>query len=250
MHKNVKRIAVASVGVVWGVIAIACSGDDENPAVPRADSGVLGEGATTATGSGTGVMPTAALCAKYGNATGVSGIADNILSSVEMDCRLSGAFANLNGDDQQHLKECFEIQIESFFGCPGVTYVGGTTQDSKGNQCRDMRDAHQNMNLRQADFDAFREITINELTKAGVGMDDQVTINSELIGTQGSVVQTNKQPDKNTYCTCPNGINPETDASCVVVIDGGYDGSYDGSTTGTDSGTDSGGSILDAADSG
>jgi hypothetical protein len=250
MHKNVKRIALGSVGAVWAIIAIACSGDDENPAVPRADAGVLGEGASTATGTGTGNMPTAAMCGRYGNATGIAGIADNIMSSVQMDCRLSGAFANLNGDDQKHLKECFELQIESFFGCPGVTYVGGMTQDSNGNQCRSMRDAHQGMNLRQADFDAFREITINELTKAGVSMDDQVTINSELLGTQSGVVQTNKQPDKNTYCTCPNGINPETDASCVVIIDGGYDGPYESGTT-MDSGTDTGSSSsMDASDSG
>jgi hypothetical protein len=250
MHKNVKRIALGSVGAVWAIIAIACSGDDENPATARPDSGAGADVASTATGTGTGTMPTAAMCAAYGNATGIAGIADNILNSVQMDCRLSGAFANLNGDDAQHLKECFEIQMESFFACPGVSYVGGTTQDSKGNQCRSMSDAHQGMHLRKADFDAFRLIALAELQKAGVSMDDQVAINSEILGTQSGVVQTNSQPDKDTYCQCPDGINPVTDASCLVVTpDASYDGAYDGSST-MDSGTDTGTSSMDASDSG
>ena len=246
MHKNVKRIALGSVGAVWAIIAIACSGDDENPAVPRADSGVNGEAASTATGTGTGTMPGAPICGKYGNATGVSGIADNILSAVSMDCRLSGAFANLNGDQQQHLKECFEIQLESFFQCPGVTYVANTTQDSQGHGCRSMSEAHQGMNLRTADFTAFKDLALAELMKAGLSSDDATSINSAILGTQTSVVQAKTQQDKNTYFQCPNGINPETDASCIVIIDAGYDGSE----TSTDSGTDTGTSVADGSDSG
>jgi hypothetical protein len=239
--KNVRLLGLGAVLTVWGVVA-ACSGGDENPATPRADSGVGGGNTdAVATGTGTTPLPGAPICGKYGNAAGVASLADKILTAVKADCRLSGAFTTLNAGDNQHLTECFEIQMQSFFQCDGVTYVAGTTKDSKGNNCRSMTDAHRNMNLRKADFIAFQQIALGELGKANLSMDDQTAINSAILGTQTGVVQTNQQPTQYQYCACPDGLY--NDASCTVYIDGGTDAS--------DSGTklDSG-SILDASDSG
>ncbi len=183
-------------------------------------------------------MPGAAICGKYGNAAGVATIAANILTAARADCRLGAGFTG----DPTHLNECFTIQMQSFFQCDGVTYVGGTTQDSKGNHCRSMTDAHRNLNLRKADFIAFQQITLAELAKAQLSTDDQTSINSAILGTQTGVVQTNQQPTQYEYCACPNGLY--NDASCKVYIDAATDASDSGTTT------DSGGSVSDAADSG
>jgi len=237
--KNVRLLGLGAVLTVWGVVA-ACSGGDENPATARPDSGVGGGNTdAVATGTGTGPMPGAPICGKYGNAAGVATIADNILTAAKADCRISSGFAV---GDSQHLKECFEIQMQAFFQCDGVTYVAGTTKDSKGNNCRSMTDAHRNLNLRKADFIAFQQIALGELAKANLSTDDQTAINSAILGTQTGVVQTNQQPTQYEYCSCPNGLY--NDASCTVYIDGGLDASDSGTTT------DSGGSILDASDSG
>ena len=238
--KNVRLLGLAAVLGTWGIVA-ACSGGDENPAVARADSGVAGDTGPSATGTSTTPLPGAAICGKYGNAPGVAAIADSILTAVGNDCRISAGFSMLNQQDSQHLKECFEIQMQSFFQCDGKTYVAGTTQDSKGNNCRSMADAHRNLNLRKADFEAFQQIALSELTKANLTTDDVTSINSAILGTETGVVQTNTQPTKNQYCSCPNGLY--NDASCTVIIDAGTD-AYDSGTT-IDSGT-----ILDASDSG
>jgi hypothetical protein len=232
--KNVRLLGLAAVSAIWGVVA-ACSGGDENPAVARADSGVAGDTGTSPTATGTTPLPGAAICGNYGNAAGVAAIADNILTAAHNDCRISAGFTMLNGDQTQHLKECFEIQMQSFFQCPGITYVAGTTKDSKGNDCRSMTDAHRDLNLRKADFEAFQQIALSELSKAKLTTDDVTSINSAILGTQTGVVQTNKQQDKNQYCSCPNGLY--NDASCTVIIDAG---------TTTDSGTDSGTVITDS----
>lgn len=227
--KNVRLLGLGAVFTVWGLVA-ACSGGDENPATPRADSGVGGGGDTdaVATGTGTTPMPGAPICGKYGGAAGVASIAAGILTAARADCRISGGFSMLNPENTQHLNECFALQMQSFFQCDGVTYVGGTTKDSKGNACRSMTDAHRNLNLRKADFIAFQQITLSELAKANLATEDQTSINSAILGTQGGVVQTNQQPTQYEYCACPNG--QYNDASCTVVIDAGTDASYDAST--------------------
>jgi len=235
--KNLRLLGVGAVMIAWGVVA-ACSGSDENPGTERPDSGT-GTGDTDAVATGTSTTPTqgAPICGKYGNAAGVATIADNILTAAKADCRISAGFAVGGQGSGQHLKECFELQMQSFFQCDGVTYVGGTTKDSNGDQCRSMGDAHRNLNLRKADFIAFQQITLSELAKAGLSTDDQTSINSAILGTQTQVVQTNQQPTQYEFCSCPNGLY--NDASCTVYIDGGTDASDSGTTTDSGSQTDS-----------
>ncbi len=231
--KNVRLLGLGAVLTVWGVVA-ACSGSDENPATARPDSG--GGGGNTdavATGTSTSPMPGAPICGKYGGAAGVASIAAGILTAAKADCRISGGFTMLDAQASQHMNECFVIQMQSFFQCDGVTYVAGTTKDSKGNSCRSMTDAHRNLNLRKADFIAFQQIALSELAKANLSTDDQTSINSAILGQQGGVVQTNQQPTQYEYCACPNGLY--NDASCTVYYDAGPDAS-DASTP-KDSGT-------------
>lgn len=226
--KNVRLLGLAAVLSVWGVVA-ACSGGDENPATARPDSGAGGGNTdAVATGTGTTPPPGAAICGKYGNAAGVAAIADSIITAAKADCRIGTGFTMLNAQDSKHLTECFQIQMQSFFQCDGVTYVGGTTKDSNGDTCRSMTEAHRNLNLRKADFIAFQQIALGALAKANLSTDDQTSINSAILGTQGGVVQTNQQPTQYEYCSCPNGLY--NDASCTVYIDGGLDASDSGTT--------------------
>ena len=156
----------------------------------------------------------------------VKTIAGAVLTKVSGDCRISAPIAALGGDSAQHLKECFEIQLGSAFQCPGISYVSNVTKDSKGNKCRDMTEAHKGMNLRKADFDAFRDDLAASLSESKLKTEDVRSIAAFIEGTRNLVTQSNTQPDKNTFCKCPNG--EFMGKSCVVEagpIDAGTDAS-------------------------
>jgi hypothetical protein len=203
------RIAIVTTLMCgWAFLAYACSVDDENPAPARvfADSG----------NSETGVDPNsmmdanlgAPICGKYGGYANVQAIADAVLVQAKADCRISAPLANLNGDEQLHLQECFRIFMGGAFQCDGISYVSGTTKDSMDKTCRDMTSAHKGLNLRKADFDAFIEAIAAALVSKGVSMDDIRAIAPAFEGTRSGVTQNNTQPDKNTYCSCP-GTPPQ-----------------------------------------
>lgn len=231
-------VVVSSMVVGWAFLAYACSVEDENPGSTRnRDTGAEG---------GTGVDPQgtpdaqlgAPLCGKYGGYDNVKTIAAAIIARAANDCRISAPIANLDPGGTQHLAECFQIQVGGAFQCPGISYVANTTKDSKGQRCRDMSAAHKGLNLRSADFNAFIEDVAAELAAKGMTQDDIRAIAPVFEGTRTGVVQTNNQPDKNTHCTCADGLY--NGKSCVVeagVVDAGAD-------TGADTG------IADAADSG
>jgi hypothetical protein len=150
----------------------------------------------------------------------VKQIAAGIIARVSQDCRINAPLANLNPRATQHLSECFEIQLGGFFQCNGVAYESGKTKDSNGDTCRSMTQAHQGMNLRKADFDAFRGDVEAELTARGLTPDHVRSIAAAFEGTRASVVQTNNQPAANTNCACAPGANP----TCTKpIIDAGTD---------------------------
>ncbi|HSO31035.1 MAG TPA: hypothetical protein VLT33_00930 [Labilithrix sp.] len=174
----------------------------------------------------------APICAAYGGYENVKTISGAVLAKVSADCRISSPIAQLDAKSAQHLKECFEIQMGSAFQCPGVTYVSNTTKDSQGTPCRDMTQAHKGMNLRKADFDAFRDDLAASLGESKLTPADVKSIAAFVEGTRNLVTQNNTQPDKNTFCACPNGEYPAgSGKSCVV-----------------DAGTDAGSDAADAAD--
>ena len=189
----------------WALLAYACSSTDENPGSTRkVDSGAGGEG---------GVDPQAmadaqlgpAICGKYGGYENVKTIAAAIITHAEADCRIGSPIAALPAEGKAHFSECFAIQVGGAFQCTGVAYVSGTTKDSKGKICRSMSESHKGMNLRTADFNAFVEAIGAELAAKGVSADDIRSLAPAFEGTRNGVVQQNTQPDRDTYCTCPNG---------------------------------------------
>ena len=211
--------------VGWAFLAYACSSEDENPATTRNRVDAGDGGSVDPLGNEGGALG-AAICADYGGYENVKTIAAAVLTKVSADCRISAPIAALDGDSALHLKECFEIQLGSAFQCPGISYVSNVTKDSKGNKCRDMTQAHKGMNLRKADFDAFRDDLAASLTESNLKVDDVRSIAAFIEGTRNLVTQSNTQPDKNTFCTCPDG--EFMGKSCVVEagpIDAGTDAS-------------------------
>ncbi len=225
LGSRARVVIVSSMVVGWAFLAYACSSEDENPATTRNRTDAGEAGSVDPLGNEGGALG-AAICADYGGYENVKTIAGAVLTKVSGDCRISAPIAALGGDSAQHLKECFEIQLGSAFQCPGISYVSNVTKDSKGNKCRDMTEAHKGMNLRKADFDAFRDDLAASLSESKLKTEDVRSIAAFIEGTRNLVTQSNTQPDKNTFCKCPNG--EFMGKSCVVEagpIDAGTDAS-------------------------
>jgi hypothetical protein len=234
-----------------GVAIAACSGDD-NGVTPQYtyDSGSP-QDSTVSDGPVADTSMVLAVCNNYGGYTGVSTFATHIISAVGADCRLSAHFTDQTA--VAHINECFQKQLGYFMGCAGITYDG--SKDSAGNACRSMADAHNNLNLRQADFDAFIADMIASLSADKVAKPDITSIISVFLGYQAAIVQKNGLG--NSDCTCANGsydggeagscyapdAGSDSDASDSEAGEGGGEGGDDGSggEAGQDGAADSGG---------
>jgi hypothetical protein len=235
------RIAWAvGIGAVLSAYGLAaCAGDDTNP--PRANSSSGSSGGTDATTTEGGDQDTGTVdpqvCARYGGYTGVTTIADDILTAVKADCRI-GANITALPNAGAHLRQCFEKQLGTLFGCPGVVY----DQATDGKPCRSMADAHKDLNLRLADFNAFISDTNAVLKTHNLSDSDRQAIVAAMNGTQTAIVPQNRGLG-DVNCTCPN---MEFDGGYCGIPDAGLDGGKDGAT---DAPPDTGG-ITDAADEG
>jgi hypothetical protein len=227
--------AVAATGLM-----MACSSSDDtvagkvNPTGPGSDQDATTSGDANSQPD-TLLPPGAPLCNKYPNGPAlVAKITSDLLNSLNADCRVSAYFVAPKSG-AAHLSQCLQSQIATFFQCPGATY----TTDQAGKACRTMGDAHRNMNLRSADFDAFISNLIVVLKANGISNDDITAVLPVFTGTKVAIVANPKGPG-NSECTCPNDITP----------DGGYcglDAGVDASDA-SDSSSDTG--IADAADAG
>lgn len=240
MRTQGARWAIVLGAALGGIgLMVACTGGDDtvagktNPNNPQE-----GQDATTADGPAdlpdTLLPPGAPLCTKYPNGTAlVAKITSDLVNSVGADCRISAHFVSPTLG-AAHLSQCLQTQIGAYFQCPGVTYDG--SKDSAGKTCRSMADAHKNMNLRTADFDAFIADLVAVFKANGISNDDISLVLPTFTGTKSSIVL-NQKGIGNSMCTCANNIGP------------------DGKYCGTDAGTDAsdggdGGTIPDASDDG
>jgi hypothetical protein len=236
-----KRLVVLSIAAVWAAVGFACTVEEENPAPNRARADSGGDGTLNPNGAD-GTAPIGdPVCGKYGGPAGAAAIANAIVARAGNDCRI-GTPITANANDRKHFEECFQIMIQGAFQCPGISYVAGTTKDSKGEVCRSMQQAHQNLNLRPADYNAFLEAVAAEFTAAGMTKEDQVNIAPVFEGQKNSIIRIqNNQPDRNTHCACLNGQyngQPCT-VDAGVIVDAK-----------ADSPTDSGSDSADAGDGG
>src|SRR5689334_16478720 len=107
--RSLRTPALVAMGsVACMVAAFACTVEDENPGTERRDGGTTV--GTADTGTNPSNTSTTAMCVTLGGPTVVRNIADGILARVKGDCRLGGAFDNV---DETHLSDCFGIQIQA-----------------------------------------------------------------------------------------------------------------------------------------
>lgn len=220
-----KGVVLAGLVVVMTALGYACAPDDENPADPRNRDAGNGGGEAGGGEAGEGGGPIGGeICSAYGGAANVAAIADAILVRVAADCRISVPVTRLNTEASQHLNECFRIQLQGAFQCPGAKYESNVTTDSNNRKCRTMQQAHQGLNLRTADFNAFVEDVAAELKVQGLTDEHIRNIAPVFEGTRTGVVQQNTQPTRNTYCTCENGVyNGQPCTVDAGIIDAGND---------------------------
>jgi hypothetical protein len=221
-----RLLVLTSLACIWGTLGYACSVEDENPGSSRNRlTDAAAEGSTNPSGADAALG--APICGKYGGYDKVMPMAYAILATVEGDCRIGPAVSALDDAKKQHLQECFAIQLGGAFQCPNIAYTAGVTTDSQGRKCRSMQQAHQGMNLRKADFDAFMEDVAAELGRQGLSPEDVRAVLPVFEGTRTTVVQTQNQPDRNTYCGCPDGKYEGKD--CKVIVDAGNTDASDAS---------------------
>jgi hypothetical protein len=231
-----RLVVMSSCVVVWGAL-YACSVDDENPATDRPrdnDSGQTSSGSVAPDNSPPPV--TAALCAKFGGADGVKAMATSIIQGGKVDCRIASVVSQADGHDE----ECFQLFLQGGFLCPGVTYVAGTTKDSKGDKCGRVL---QGLSFSNKDWTVFADFNVDppslahaQVNAKNVTADELRSAAAVFEGIKAGLINNDVPKDKFTQCgpNCPIG----GEACIPEVIDGG------GKDTGTGP-TDSGPGTTD-----
>ncbi len=190
---------------------VGCSDDEESGgsggsgAVSSGGSGTSGGSGGSSAGSGGsgGSGGTASLCAKYGGATAVAGVVkDNVFPAIAGDCRISAWFTSLTPNTQTHVLECLTIQTQEVFGCEGVTYAGSSSSIAP---CRSMADAHANLGISDADFDALVEDVAAGLTEAGVEATDIQAAAPVLLGLKNDIVEDTSGANTKAACAASGG---------------------------------------------
>lgn len=228
LNARSKIVVMSAFLAMWAGLVYACNTEDENPATSRTRGTEAGAEGAVGSNDPDGAPQGAPICGKYGGYDKVKTITAALIARVSTDCRIGTPIADLQGQSATHFAECLQIQVGGAFQCPGISYVAGTTKDSNGRTCRSMAQAHQGMNLRKADFDAFLQDIVAEFSAQGITQEDIKAVLPVFEGARTSVVQTNNQPNANTYCACTT----TGDGGCVApIVDAGND-------TGNDAGTD------------
>lgn len=110
---------------------------------------------------------TETLCAKYGGPSAVDQVVHtNVIGAIAEDCRINAFFTTLSEAAFTRFNDCLSLQVQELFGCGGVSYKGA--QDSNGLPCRSMSDAHRELGIASADFNALIEDVVAGLSEAGV----------------------------------------------------------------------------------
>ncbi|MCA9627719.1 MAG: hypothetical protein KC766_08640 [Myxococcales bacterium] len=225
--RSIERVAARYLvlGALSVPLALAGCSDDESSG-GSGGSGAAGSGGTGATGGSGGSSAggsggsggDGSLCEKYGGANNVASVVkDNVFPAIAGDCRISAWFTSLTDNMQTHVLECLTIQTQEVFGCAGVTYAGSSSSVAP---CRSMSEAHANLGISDADFDALIEDVAAGLTEAGVEAADIQAAAPVLLGLKSDIVEDTS--GTNTKATCP--------------ASGGTGGTGTGGSAGTGSG--------------
>lgn len=117
--------------------------------------------------------PNASLYDRLGKKEAISAVVDDFVGNVGADARINAAFAKT---DLPHLKQMLVEQICQASGGP-CTYTG-----------KDMKTAHQGMNVTDAQFNALVEDLVKSLDKLKVGDKEKSDLLAALGGMKGDIV--------------------------------------------------------------
>jgi len=231
---SARAVISSSLVCLWALCTYACSVEDENPAPPgRQRAETLADGATNVTPGSTEPVG-APICAKYGNIEGVNALAADILARARTDCRVSPLFSNVD----RHATECFQKFIGGGFQCPGVSYVQGTTTDSRGERCESVLPG---VSLGAEDWKAFGDFNVNPASAARIVLEGKGLVGDELRAL-ASVFEGKKI--SLTDREVPNGKYKQCAPNCASGGQGCIRAQPD---AGVDAGGDSGGNPQDAS---
>lgn len=254
MKARKRFFVAATLAVATGVLVVACDATDEEAGPPKKPgTGTDATVSSDAMAAGDGPTSVPGLCDRVGGFAKVATISNQIYAKAAADCRIGVYFSRLSTDAQAHVQQCMQRHLGEVFGC-GIVYAG--SKDNKGNDCRGLGRAHENLvgpdgqsQLNQNDYQAYVAATQSVLTENNLSSDDITSVMSVFFNVKNTVAPDNVQGNYNSYCTCPQ--NQFNGASCVP--EGGYvipvkDGGND--TGNTDTGTPDTGTIVDADDAG
>jgi len=212
---------LVALGVAVALVSPACTQTTDDPITkynPDTPDSASGTDSAADPDVSTLARP---LCETLGGLTGVKKNAGDMLAKVAQDCRIGAYFATLSDVDKQHHADCFETFMASAAQCEDgtgnkISYIGA--KDTRGEECQDIRRAHENLNLSRDDYQAFQEAVIAALTANNVTKAGQNGVIGILNGQPGvyDIEQTG-----NAMCT----KGPACD-NCVptkVIKDGGLD---------------------------
>lgn len=171
--------------------------------------GAAGAAGTAGTGGSAGDGGVTTLCEKYGGKAGVASAVNAAVGEVAGDCRISAFFTTLPEEQLTHVVECLTIQSQELFGCAGVTYAG--SRDSMNVPCRTMTEAHRDLTISAADFDAFIEDVVAGLTGAGVAAEDIEAVAPTLLGLKDTIVRSDAGTVTQPVACTDGGVDAATD---------------------------------------
>ena len=117
--------------------------------------------------------PNASLYDRLGKKEAITAVVDDFVANVAADTRINAGFAKT---DVPHFKQMLVEQICQASGGP-CTYTG-----------KDMKTAHQGMNITDAQFNALVEDLVKSLDKFKVGEREKNDLLGALGGMKGDIV--------------------------------------------------------------
>lgn len=159
---------------------LALAGCSHAPTKASASTGTTGSGASASSG--------ASLYAKYGGATTVKKLVDDVVAAEMADCEVAPYFTKTLGtpghDGAERVKSCLRLELTALMGGP-ARYPGKTAE---GYTCRDMAHTHANLGIPAGAFDAFITDFAGALSSDGLSPEDVRKISTALLGTKPHVV--------------------------------------------------------------
>ncbi len=189
-----RKILIAAALVLGTAYSFACGGDDATKntnTMPTSSATVTappvdtGSAAPTATETASAAPTVTAeppkpksLFERLGGKDAISKVVDDFFAIVKDDKRINKHFAAVLKDKKK--TETLRDNVIAF-----ISKTAGGDAEYKG---KDMKEAHKNMKLKDADFDAFVEDLVKALDKNSVGQTEKDELGKALADMKADIV--------------------------------------------------------------